>query len=124
VNAEWDRVARRWAAIAALLTGLGVALGAFGAHTLEPILSEARLATFETAVRYQTTQAIGLLLLASAPTRVRVALPFLLAGIVIFSGSLYLIVALDVSAFGAVAPIGGVAMITAWTLAAWRFLRG
>lgn len=124
MNASWDASARRWAAVAAVLTGLGVALGAFGAHTLEPLLSEARLATFETAVRYQTTQAIGLLVLAGAPAHVRIAAPVLLAGIVVFSGSLFLIVALDVSAFGAVAPIGGVAMIAAWLLAAWRFLRG
>jgi uncharacterized membrane protein YgdD (TMEM256/DUF423 family) len=118
-----DRDGRRWAAAGALLAGLGVALGAFGAHALEGVLSEARLATFETAVRYQTHQALGLFLLGLAPRPVRAAAPWLLAGTAIFSGSLYALVALDLSALGAVAPIGGAAMIFAWGLAAWRLLR-
>ena len=118
-----DPAARRWAALGAVLVGLGVALGAFGAHALEDVLREARLATFETAVRYQTTQGLGLLLLALAPARVRIAAPLLAIGIVIFCGSLYLIVGLDIGAFGAIAPIGGIAMIGAWAVAAWRLLR-
>jgi uncharacterized membrane protein YgdD (TMEM256/DUF423 family) len=119
-----DPPSRGWAATGAILTGLGVALGAFGAHALEPLLSEARLATFETAVRYQTHQALGLLLVALLPRPARRAAPLLLAGTVIFSGALYLLVALDAPAFGAVAPIGGAAMIAGWLLAAWRLLRG
>lgn len=118
-----DRAARRWAAVGAILAGLGVALGAFGAHALEPLLSDARLGTFETAVRYQVHQALGLILVALLPRSVRIAAPLLLAGTVIFSGSLYLLVALDLSLLGAVAPIGGAAMILGWALAAWRLLR-
>ena len=114
---------RRWAATGAVLAGLSVAAGAFGAHALEPILSEARLATFETAVRYQALQALGLLLVSMFPRPVRAAAPWLLAGTVLFSGSLYLIVALDVSAFGAVAPVGGVLLVTGWAVAVWRLLR-
>jgi len=121
LSAAYDR---RWAATGAVLAGLAVALGAFGAHALEPLLSEARLATFETAVRYQAHQALGLLLVSMLPAPVRAAAPWLLAGTVVFSGSLYLIVALDVSAFGAVAPVGGVLLITGWAVAAWRLLRG
>lgn len=119
-----DAPSRGWAATGALLAGLGVALGAFGAHALEPLVSEGRLATFETAVRYQTHQALGLILLALLPVRARVAAPILLAGTLIFSGALYLLVALDAAILGAVAPIGGAAMILAWLLAAWRLLRG
>jgi uncharacterized membrane protein YgdD (TMEM256/DUF423 family) len=119
-----DAPSRGWAAAGALLAGLGVALGAFGAHALEPILSESRLATFDTAVRYQTHQALGLILLALLPTRARVAAPILAAGTFVFSGALYLLVALDAPLFGAVAPIGGAAMILGWLLAAWRLLRG
>jgi uncharacterized membrane protein YgdD (TMEM256/DUF423 family) len=115
---------RGWAATGALLAGLGVALGAFGAHALEPVLSESRLATYDTAVRYQTHQALGLILLALLPTRARVAAPVLLAGTLLFSGALYLLVALDAPLFGAIAPIGGAAMILGWVLAAWRLLRG
>jgi len=114
---------RRWAAIGAALAGLGVALGAFGAHALSPLLSEARLATFETAVRYQTHHALGLLLVSMLPREVRAAAPWLLAGTVLFSGSLYLIVALDAPLFGAVAPVGGALLITGWAVAVWRLLR-
>ena len=115
--------ARRWAAVGAILAGLGVAFGAFGAHALEPLLSEARLGTFETAVRYQTHQALGLLVLALLPRPVRAAAPWLLAGTVVFAGSLYALVLFDLSWMGAVAPIGGASMIGAWALAAWRLLR-
>lgn len=115
---------RRWATTGAVLAGLSVALGAFGAHALEPLLSEARLATFETAVRYQAVQALGLLLVSVFPRPVRGAAPWLLAGTVFFSGSLYLIVALDLPAFGAVAPVGGVLLIVGWAIAAWRLARG
>ena len=118
-----DRAGRRWAAVGAILAGLAVALGAFGAHALEPLLSEARLATFETAVRYQVHQALGLILVALLPRPVRIAAPVLLTGTVIFSGSLYLLVALDLSLLGAVAPVGGAAMILGWALVAWRLLR-
>ena len=118
-----DRAARRWAITGALLAALGVALGAFGAHALEGTLSEARLATFETAVRYQTHQALGLILLALLPPGVRVAAPILLAGTVIFSGALYALVAFDLPILGAVAPIGGALMIAAWLVAAWRLAR-
>jgi uncharacterized membrane protein YgdD (TMEM256/DUF423 family) len=119
-----DPPSRGWAATGALLAGLGVALGAFGAHALEPLLNESRLGTYQTAVRYQTHQALGLILLALLPARARVAAPFLLAGTLLFSGALYLLVALDAPLFGAVAPIGGAAMILGWLLAAWRLLRG
>ena len=119
-----DPPSRGWAATGALLAGLGVALGAFGAHALEPLLSESRLDTYRTAVRYQTHQALGLILLALLPTRARVAAPVLLAGTLVFSGALYLLIALDAPLFGAVAPIGGAAMILGWLLAAWRLLRG
>lgn len=116
-------LAPRWAAVGALLAGAGVALGAFGAHALEPVLSEARLATFETAVRYQTVHGVALLATAPLGAAARPARPWLLAGTLVFAGALYALVATDVSAFGAVAPVGGVALITGWALLAWRLLR-
>lgn len=118
-----ERDARRWATVGAILAGLGVAIGAFGAHALEPMLSEARLGTFETAVRYQTHQALGLLLIALLPRTVRAAAPWLFAGTLVFSGSLYALVLLDLSPLGAIAPIGGVLMIGGWAVAAWRLVR-
>lgn len=118
----------RTAAVAgALWLALGVALGAFGAHTLQDLVTTQRLATFETGVRYQVYQGLGLLLLAlfdllgrGAP---RAAMAVLL-GSVVFSGSLYLLVAGAPGWFGAVAPVGGALMIFGWLLAAWRFARG
>lgn len=110
----------------ALLVALGVAAGAFGAHTLQDVVTADRLATFETGVRYQIYAGLGLLLLGlaghigrGAP---RAALA-VLAGAVVFSLSLYLLVAGAPSFFGMIAPIGGALMIGGWLTAAWRFLK-
>jgi uncharacterized membrane protein YgdD (TMEM256/DUF423 family) len=109
--------AQRIAAVGAASAGVAVALGAFGAHGLADVLSAARLATFETAVRYQFLHAIALLVLSQSslpePSRLRSAL-LLGGGNALFSGSLYALVASDVGAWGAVAPIGGALMIAGW----------
>ncbi|MFA5594032.1 MAG: DUF423 domain-containing protein [Trueperaceae bacterium] len=114
------------AGLGALLVGLGVALGAFGAHSLTDLVTPARLDTFQTGVRYQIYSGLGLMLLAAfgwlgrgAP---RAAL-VVLAGTVIFCGSLYLLVAGAPGFFGAVAPVGGALMIGGWLVAAWRLWR-
>lgn len=110
----------------ALLLAVGVGLGAFGAHGLKETLTPERLATFETAVRYQLFQGLGLLLLAAMARSGKPAphaQAAVLAGTIIFSGSLYLLVAGGPSWLGAVAPIGGALMISGWLLAAWRFAR-
>lgn len=110
----------------ALVVGLGVALGAFGAHTLTDLVTPARLETFQTGVRYQIYSGLGLMLLGvfgllgrGAP---RAALA-VLAGTVVFSGSLYVLVAGGPSFMGAVAPVGGALMIGGWLVAAWRLWR-
>lgn len=125
VNAKVNAISAS-AVAGALLLAVGVGLGAFGAHGLKETLTPERLATFETGVRYQLFQGLGLLLLA-AMARSGKAAPraatAVLAGTVIFSGSLYLLVAGAPSWFGAVAPIGGGLMIVGWLLAAWRFAR-
>ena len=115
-----------WGAIGALLAGLAVALGAFGAHILGDHLSAARLVTFETAVRYQFFHALALVLLgltevgghlsASLARRIGV---LLLLGTLFFSGSLYLLIATNWPLFGASAPIGGTALLIGWGLWAW-----
>ncbi|MDF1521944.1 MAG: DUF423 domain-containing protein [Trueperaceae bacterium] len=120
----------RWpGAVGALAAAAAVAAGAFGAHALADVLTPARLATFETAVRYQLIHAVGLvavqaaLAAGAAPPRALARAAALLAGgTAVFSGALYLLVASDVGAWGAVAPIGGVAMIAGWTALAWAFL--
>ena len=102
----------------ALLAGTGVALGAFGAHALKSALTPDLLANFETGVRYQMYHGLGLLALALLPGQRR-APAFLLAGTVIFSGSLYLLAFTGTKWWGAVTPVGGVLQLVGWGLAAW-----
>ena len=100
--------------------GLSVALGAFGAHGLKARLSPDQLETFETGVRYQITHSLALLaagILATlfpASPYPAVAGWLFIAGTILFSGSLYLIVFTNKRWFGAIAPIGGLAFIVGW----------
>lgn len=119
--------ARRLLAVAALFGAVGVALGAFGAHGLKDRLTAPDLAVFETAVRYQMYHAVALLGLSAwiertpAP-RLLWAAGAWIAGTTIFSGSLYLLVLTDTPWLGAVAPLGGVALIAGWLLVASQAL--
>ncbi len=118
---------RRIFAMGSILTGLGVVFGAFGAHALKASLSPQLLITFETGVRYQMYHGLGLLALAWAvgrwpERRLAPAAWLLLAGTVVFSGSLYMLALTGARWFGAVTPFGGVALIAGWSLVAWRLL--
>ncbi len=104
------------AQLGALLAFLGVALGAFGAHALDGVLTPERLETYQTAVRYQMFHALGLLALGALPQRAQRAAPWLFVGSIIFSGSLYALVWSGVSILGAVAPIGGVLQLVGWAI--------
>lgn len=120
--------ARRLFAVGAVLAGLGVGLGAFGAHGLEGVLPPSDLATFETAVRYQLLHGLALLGLSLASTlAVRPGLVragwIMVGGVAVFSGSLYALVASGVGVLGAVTPIGGLLLLAAWALSAWEVLR-
>jgi uncharacterized membrane protein YgdD (TMEM256/DUF423 family) len=111
------------------LGALAVALGAFAAHGLRSALSAADLATFETGVRYQMYHALALLAVAWAVDRwggttATFAGWAFVAGIVLFSGSLYLLVLTGPRWLGAVTPIGGVAFLLGWALLAWTAIRG
>ncbi len=116
--------------LAALAGFLGVGLGAFGAHGLRSRLSPDMLAVFETAVRYQMYHALALLLTAAAIGRIGdarllvIAGWFFVAGIVLFSGSLYALALTGVSMLGAITPIGGLAFLIGWAcLAVFAALR-
>ena len=107
--------------LAALLGGLGVAIGAFGAHALHDTLAKAgRLDTFETAVRYHFYHALALLaagvLWAARPElRALGTTGWLwLGGVVVFSGSLYALCFTGITKLGAVAPIGGLLLLAGW----------
>lgn len=120
---------RAFFALGALFAFLGVALGAFGAHGLRGSLSAADMATFETGVRYQLIHALALLAAAWAASRwpggaVTAAGWLLVAGILVFSGSLYLLVLTGPRWLGAVTPLGGVCFLAGWLLLAWAAWRG
>ncbi len=106
--------------LAAVLGFLGVAFGAFGAHSLENIVTPERLDTFEVGVRYQMYHALALLAISALPQACRKAAAFWVIGSVIFSGSLYLLVLLDVPVLGAITPIGGVFQLAGWV---WLFVK-
>jgi uncharacterized membrane protein YgdD (TMEM256/DUF423 family) len=100
---------------------LGVMIGAFGAHALKPMLEATnRLETFETAVQYQFYHAfallvLGLLILWFKPQRAfTVAGYAFIGGILIFSGSLYILCTTGITWLGAITPIGGGLMIAGW----------
>lgn len=114
--------------IGAIAAFVGVAAGAFGAHGLKGRLDPDMLAVFETSVRYQMYHAFGLIAAAWAFTRWPGAAVtwggwLLLVGIVIFSGSLYILSLGGPRWMGAITPIGGVAFLAGWICLAWGALR-
>ena len=111
-------------ALAGLLLALATACGAFGAHALKGQLAPERLQLWETAVRYHFFQAlallgVGLALRSLDGTALRAAAALLVAGIVLFSGSLYALALGAPRLVGALTPLGGLAWILAWLLFAW-----
>jgi uncharacterized membrane protein YgdD (TMEM256/DUF423 family) len=101
---------------------LGVGFGAFGAHALKTILSAEALAVYQTGVTYQMWHSLGLLgigLLQHHNPESRL-IPWagwlMFAGILLFSGSLYLLVLLNIPKFGMITPIGGISFLAAWLL--------
>jgi uncharacterized membrane protein YgdD (TMEM256/DUF423 family) len=113
-------------AIASLLAGLSVALGAFASHGLKDKLTERALEIFETATRYQMYHALALMLVAILLMQgelmpVETAQPWLnaagyafIAGVIVFSGSLYALSFSGIKVLGAITPIGGVAFMVGW----------
>src|SRR5690606_14024808 len=103
---------------------LSVAFGAFGAHLLEGRIADKYLDTWQTAVQYQMFHSIGLIAIAILMSSSLIgslgslnwAGYLMLAGIIIFSGSLYVLSLTGISILGAITPIGGVAFIAAWIL--------
>lgn len=107
---------------------LAVALGAFAAHGLRGRLTPADLAIFETGVRYQMYHALALLLVAALLARgpgwaASLAGWGFTTGIMVFSGSLYLMVFTGQRWLGAVTPIGGLAFLVGWAALTWSFVR-
>ena len=111
-----------WLRFVALNGVLSVVLGAFAAHGLEDQLSDRHMATFRTAVLYHLLHTLALLAVISLPDQLTkpslchwAAVSFA-AGIVLFSGSLYLLVLTNTPTLGMVTPLGGLAFIAGWGL--------
>jgi uncharacterized membrane protein YgdD (TMEM256/DUF423 family) len=116
--------------LASFFLFVAVAAGAFGAHALKDRIAPELLAVYHTAVQYHFWHALGLLaigvLLVQKPDSgaLAVAAWLLVAGMVLFSGSLYALALTGVRGLGAVTPIGGIALLAAWVAmgwAAWRW---
>jgi uncharacterized membrane protein YgdD (TMEM256/DUF423 family) len=119
-----------------ILTGttlivLAIILGAFGAHGLKDVLTDAQSKSFETGVRYQTYHSIALLVLGFNASKIKsidTVLYLIIAGVVIFSGSIYLlaiqdIIGVSMSFLGPITPLGGLLMISAWIVFSVKIIR-
>ncbi len=115
-----------WTATGAILLALSVALGAFGAHGLRDRLDAYSMSVYEKAVFYQFIHSLGILIVSVLPKTGTFSMnsaatiaAVLLAGIVVFCGSLYLLAVTGNRMLGAITPIGGVCFIVGWVLLAW-----
>jgi len=134
ITKQQTNMNRSFISIAALLGALSVALGAFAAHKLRQIVSPDAVAVFETGVRYQFYHVFALLLVALLTDKfpnkwMNWAGNCFIAGIILFSGSLYMLTALKIADnvhlnyIGAVTPIGGLFFIAGWIFL-WVGVRG
>lgn len=117
---------RLFGLIGSVLAFLAVAAGAFGAHEARSRLSPDLFETFQTAARYHFLQALGLFVVAFVATRwpgaaVAWAGWLFVAGIILFSGSLYLLSLTGLRWLGAITPFGGLAFLAGWLCLAWAF---
>jgi len=112
----------------AIFMAVGVMLGAFGAHALKKILSPEMLAVYKTGVEYQFYHALGLLLIGLIGFHInskwlRWSGILLVAGIILFSGSLYALSISGIKLLGAITPIGGLSFVAGWVclaIAVWK----
>ena len=115
-----NEMSRIFLAIAAAFGGISVILGAFASHALKDKLSDRALEIWETGTKYQMYHALALILVALLLSRLPGSTPLVvagysfIAGIVLFSGSLYALSLSGIKILGAVTPLGGVAFITGW----------
>jgi len=115
--------------LASLALFVAVAAGAFGAHTLARQVGPERLAVWQTAVQYHAWHGLALfgvgLLMRASPASGGLAIAgwLFVAGIALFSGSLYLLAATGVPGWGFVTPVGGIAFLAGWAMLGWTVLR-
>ena len=114
-----------WLIIGAILAGLAVLIGAFGVHGLKAKVSHEDLEIFNTGVNYHMFHALAILLMGAISFHlphdiISVPAYFMFTGVVIFSGSLYLLVITNLRWLGAITPIGGLCFIIGWFLFAYK----
>ena len=119
---------KTWLFLAAVNGALALLAGAFAAHGLKARLSPDLLGVFDTGARYHMSHALamglaGFVARGPAETRAKIAAGLFLLGIVLFSGSLYLMALTGQSAFGFVTPIGGLTWVAAWVMLALAALK-
>lgn len=119
-----------WSATAATALALAVIFGAFGAHGLRDKLDAYSMSVYEKAVLYHFFHALGLLFVSLMPKLGYLTTRqtgwvggLLLAGIVLFSGSLYMLAVTRIQTLGIITPFGGLAFIAGWLALAWMLLR-
>lgn len=117
-------IARGWLMIAALSGFLAVSLGAFGAHMLKTLFSDYQMQIYQTGVSYQFYHTLALLLVVLLSQQyqaraLRVARVSFLVGMVLFSGSLYLLAYTGIGWLGAITPLGGSLLLVGWLSLAW-----
>ena len=120
-----------WSAAGAVALAVAVILGAFGAHGLRDRLDANSRSVYETAVMYHFFHALGLLIVSVMPksgfltqSQASWVCGLLGVGIVLFSGSLYVLAVTRIPILGAITPFGSLAFIAGWVLLAWSLLRG
>lgn len=123
-------MSRTWLGISGVLGALGMSLGAFGGHLLRPVLPLTQMTIFETAVRYHMFHALAVLGTALAmhgyphhATGLHRVAGLFTVGVILFSGSLYLVATTDLRWLGALTPVGGLALMGGWVGLAAVFLR-
>jgi uncharacterized membrane protein YgdD (TMEM256/DUF423 family) len=115
-----------WSATGAILLAIAVMLGAFGAHGLRGRIDDYSMNIYERAVLYHFLHALGMLIVSILPragvlseSRMKWVAGLLCAGVVLFSGSLYVFAITGVRTLGAITPFGGLSFIAAWLLLAY-----
>ena len=120
-----------WGAVGAAALGVAVMIGAFGAHALRDRFDAYRTGIYERAVFYHFVHALGILIVSTFAKNAQLSMSsvawvcsLLLAGIVLFCGSLYTLAITGVRTWGAVTPFGGLSFIAGWLLLAFLLVRG
>ena len=119
-----------WIGFGALFGGFSVMLGAFGAHSLKDHLSAQKLSAFQTATQYMATHSLAILIIGvlslqlgkAYESKLRKVGVFFTIGIILFCGSIYILIFSGSGFFGPITPLGGLFLIIGWFLLAFTFL--